>query len=154
GLWSSDNNWSEFHPPTDQDDAIINTTVSVTHNTGTDTVHSLAISTGATLNLSGGSITDATTLDAPNGDSHFNLAGGTLGGATLNNGSTVFATASGGKLSGVTLAGTLDLTTFNSSATVTGGLTLSGGTVLLGSNTGNYARLDFDGGNQTLGGTG
>jgi hypothetical protein len=156
GLWSTDNNWSEFHVPTAADDAIINSNVTVTHNAGADAVHSLALSTGATLNLTGGSITDATTLDAPTGDSHFNLAGGALVGATVSNGSTVFATtSSGGTLSGVTLAGTLDMTTvYGASATVAGGLTLNGGTVLIGSNTGNYGLLSFDGGAQTLGGTG
>lgn len=153
GLWSNENNWSEFRTPTAADDAIINSNVTVTHNTGDDTVHSLAISTGAILNLTGGSITDPTTLDAPTGDSHFNLAGGTLSGATVSAGSIVFVSSSGGTLDGVTLAGTLDLTT-NVSARVTGGLTLNGGTVLLGSSTGNYGVLSFDGGSQTLGGTG
>jgi hypothetical protein len=153
GLWSSDNNWSNLHAPTSDEDAVINTTVTVTHNSGDDTVNSLAMAGNATLNLTGGSITDLVKLDAPAGDSHFNLAGGTLAGATVSAGSTVFATTSGGALTGVTLAGTLDLTT-NVSTRVNGGLTLTGGTVLLGSSSGNYGVLSFDGGSQTLGGTG
>src|SRR5207247_8228135 len=55
---------------------------------------------------------------------------------------------------GVTLNGTLDLTGANStSVSVTGNLTL-GGTILIGSASGNYGYVSFDGGNQTLSGNG
>ena len=58
-------------------------------------------------------------------------------------------TASGGTLNGVTVNGNLDLTASNANAAVTNGLTLNG-TATLGS----AARLYFNGGSQTLAGTG
>jgi hypothetical protein len=58
GLWNDSSHWLDAttmtnHVPTSSDDAIINTAVTVTHNTGTDTVLSVAVSSG-TLDLTGG----------------------------------------------------------------------------------------------------
>jgi hypothetical protein len=153
GLWSSPNNWHLFHVPDNTEDAIINLPgAAVTHGSGTDEVHGLQVVAAATLTLSGGTIATPT-LDVPDG--HFDLAGGTLAGATVTAGSTVTAgaTSPGGVLSGVTLRGTLDLTTPGAHANVAGGLTLDGGTVLVGDSNSNFGVLSFDGA-QTLGGTG
>jgi hypothetical protein len=113
--------------------------------------------TGGTVNLTGtlDNTNSTLALDATTGP--WQLSGGTILGGTVTTAgaNTLIGTTNGGKLSGVTLAGTLDLGTNSGSfATVAGGLTLDGGTVLIGSDTGNYGRLEFDGGNQTLGGTG
>jgi hypothetical protein len=152
GDWAVDGNWSLGHVPTGGEDAVINTAVTVTHDTGADAVNSVAISGGGSLVLSGGSITDATTLDAPAAGASFSLSGGTLAGATVTAGSTIAGT--GGTLTGVTLDGTLDLTSVSgANATIVGGLTLGGGTVLVGAAAGPYGYLTFDG-TQTLGGTG
>ena len=86
------------------------------------------------------------------------LAGGAIRGGRVETtgGAALVGSASGGLLDGVTLAGTLDLTGgFGFGARVTNGLTLDGGTVLLGHADADYsfARLRFDG-SQTLGGDG
>ena len=151
--WSIDTNWSLGHTPTSAEDVEISNGNSVTHSANADAVHKISITGGSTLALSGGSITDSTDLDASSGN--FRLSGGLLAGATVLGGTTITATTSGGTLAGVTLQGTLDATsTSGVGVTVTGGLTLDGGTVLIGSNTGSYAVVSFDGGNQTLGGSG
>lgn len=152
--WADDNNWSEFRRPTSDDDAYINTAVTVTHGGGTDTVKSLNLGGNAILQLSGGSLAVTNLVEAPAASSDLVLSGGFLVGGTVTAGSEVIGTSSGGVLSGVTLAGTLNLAgTTNVQAGVLGGLTLSGGTILLGSSAGSYGYLGF-GGTQTLGGSG
>ena len=113
-------------------------------------------SAGATVNLTGILTNTGNTLTL---DSPWRLLGGTVAGGTLatTGGAALSATTSGGFLTnGVTLNGTLDLTSANGvSVTITGGLTLGSGVVLqIGSNAGSYAMVSFDGGNQTLGGDG
>ncbi len=84
----------------------------------------------------------------------FTLQGGTISGGTIDmtNGATLIG--SSGTLSGVTLAGTLDMSETSSYVTVTGGLTLSDGTIELGSTTSSYSGYLYFDGAQTLGGTG
>src|SRR5205823_4032463 len=80
----------------------------------------------------------------------FTLAGGTLGTATVQSGTTLTEgsnTVSG--LTGVTLNGNLNLTGFNAGINVTSGLTLNGLATLRAA-----AYLNFLGSNQTLGGGG
>ena len=94
------------------------------------------------------------TLDGP-----WRLVGGTIDGGTLatTGAGALVATTSGGLLAnGVTVDGNLDLSSANSArVTVTGGLTLANGTVLkIGDNVGDYGFVSFNGGNQTLGGSG
>lgn len=87
-------------------------------------------------------------LNATTGSWH--LVGGGITGGTVNffSGSKLVPTNSGGRLTGVTLNGDLDLTAVNSNVTVVNGLTLNG-TATLGSG----AELIFAG-TQTLGGNG
>src|SRR5439155_12092342 len=80
----------------------------------------------------------------------FALAGGTRASAKVLAGTTLTGTSAGGKLEGVTLAGTLDLANqFGNQVTVTSGLTLSNGNI----NLGQIGRM-FLSGTQMLGGTG
>ncbi|HEX3151280.1 MAG TPA: LamG-like jellyroll fold domain-containing protein [Gemmataceae bacterium] len=154
GLWSVPGNWSQNHIPTSGEDVVIDTNYTVTHDTGSDSVNSLALSNGAKVSLTGGTLTDATTLDVPTASATFAMTGGTLSGATITAGSTITPGNGNGTLNSVTVAGTIDLTTnSNVHAAVTGNLVLSGGTVLLGSNTSQYGLLTFDG-TQSLTGTG
>ena len=111
--------------------------------TGTGTV---AVS--GTLDNSGSTLTlddSALTFDTVNGGE---IDGGDI---VTTNGAALFA--SGGTLAGVTLDGTLNMATFNSSLTVTDGLTLGNGSILIGNGAGSYGDLSFEGA-QTLGGTG
>ncbi len=57
--WSDPNNWSGQALPTAADDVTIDVAspLTITHATGTDTVHSLTTNSQVNLNLSGGSIT-------------------------------------------------------------------------------------------------
>jgi hypothetical protein len=114
--------------------------------------------TGGTVNLTGTLQNTAATLTLDATSGSWRLAGGTIDGGTVatSGGAALIATTSGGTLDhGVTLSGTFDLTAgTNVSARVTGGLRLDNGTVRIGSNLGEYAVLAFDGGTQTLGGTG
>jgi hypothetical protein len=158
--WSIAANWSQGQPPVAGDVVQIANGATVTHSVnstaGGDAVGSLTISGGSTLVLSGGTITDSSSLDASAAGSHFTLSGGTLSGATVLAGTTITCTNSGGTLDGVTLDGILDLAnTYGVRATVTGGLTLVAGSVVqIGGNNGTYGTLSFDGGSQTLGGSG
>ncbi len=113
--------------------------------------------TGGTVNLAG-TLNAGLTLDAATGS--WRLMGGTINGGavTTTGGAVLIATSNGGSLAGgVTLDGTLDMTTgSNVGINVTGGLILVAGSVVqLGDNGGNNGALSFDGvGSQTLGGTG
>ncbi len=90
--WSVAADWSQNHTPLSGEDVAIGNGATVTHSTGSDTVNSITVSGGSTLTLSGGTITDASTLDASGGSSHFRLAGGTLTGATVTAGTTITGT--------------------------------------------------------------
>src|SRR5207253_4654815 len=70
-------------------------------------------------------------------------------------GTDMHGTTAGGTLAnGVTFNGTLDLTgASNTRVSVLGNMTL-GGTILIGSASGSYAYVSFDGGSQTLSGSG
>ena len=89
------------------------------------------------------------------------LVGGTLEGGTIStvDGAALVGTGYGGTIAGVTLAGTLDMISnpiypnSGPSVAVTGGLTLDGGTIELGSTGSVPGSLIFQGA-QTLGGTG
>jgi hypothetical protein len=102
GDWSVGSNWSTGTVPGANDDVVINTPVTVTHSSPqTDTVHSLTESAGAGLELSGGTLSFATTFTL-NGT--LLLDGGTLdllnkdldGSGTTTNGPTSSWTILGG----------------------------------------------------------
>jgi hypothetical protein len=74
GDWADGSNWSSGSQPTAADDVIIDQPgVTVTHSSGTDSVHSLTNS--ADLALAGGSLSVATTIEV---DGTLELGGGTL----------------------------------------------------------------------------
>ena len=119
----------------------------------------MAHSAAANVNVVGTLTNTGSTLTLTDASGVWHMMGGTIdGGALATTGSKgLIATTSGGTLAnGVTLNGTLDLTTANNvHVAVTGGLTLGNGAVLeIGSNTGLYGYVSFNGGNQTLGGAG
>jgi hypothetical protein len=149
-------NWSLGHVPAAGEDVQISNGTTVTHNAngtpGGDAVNSLLISGGSKLVLFGGQVTDSTTLDASGGT--FQLAGGTLVGATVTAGTTFTATSSGGTLTNVSIAGTLDMRAATGTVRVSGNLTLPGGTVFLGDAPANFqGQLQFvDAGPQTVDG--
>ena len=155
GDWDTASNWSSDTIPTASDAVTINIAVTnpITHSaSNSDFVNSLTSQDPITL--SGGTLTIGTTasLSAP-----LTLAGGTIAGGTidLSGGATIVATSSGGTLAGVTLDGTLDMTGYLATVTVTDGLTLDG-TIELGPASYTYdylGILNFQGA-QTLGGIG
>jgi RHS repeat-associated protein len=106
---------------------------------------------GGTLSLTGTLNNAGSTLALNGSTGSLNLAGGTINGGTVavSAGAELVLTSSGGRLSGVTVSGPLDLTAISAYATVTKGLTLNGTATL-----GYQARLYFNDGSQTLGGTG
>src|SRR5947209_3908193 len=110
--WTADpaTNWSLGRLPDGTDDVQIANGATVTHGangtTGGDQTLSISVTGDSTLVLSGGSITDSTTLSDVGGS--FRLSGGTLIGATVPAGSTITGTTES-TLSGLTIAGTLDL---------------------------------------------
>ncbi len=157
GDWDTSGNWSTGQVPGAADDAVINyANITVTHNTSSsDSVNS--ITSQATLILSGGVLTVASTLDSTN---PVTLEGGALAHAFVTHDTTITGTSSGGTLDGVTLDGTLDMTqNYGATTTIINGLTLNG-TIELGGTSGtyNYASLNFgsagDDVAQTVSGTG
>ena len=156
--WVNQANASDHHIPTASDDAQINTTgITVTHaNANDDSVNSLT--SQANFVLSSGTLNVGTTLQS---SGTFTLAGGTLASADVLAGTTLIVANNSNSilspfstLSGVTLAGTLDMSESLCDVNVTGGLTLDKGIIDLGSTTNsNYGQLNFKGA-QTLGGTG
>jgi hypothetical protein len=117
--------------------------ITVTHSTGFDLVHSIK-STEA-LNLSGGTLDVASTVEVTN---TFSLSGGTLANATVAADTTINAdTANGSTLDGVTLDGALNVN--GVSLDIVHGLTLGSGTLTLSGG----ADVIFSG-TQSLGGTG
>lgn len=149
GDWSEASNWSPQRLPNSTDDVCISDRVlsAVTHSVGTDTIHSLV--SGQNFNLAGGTLNVTTTVQvAP----VFTLFGGTLSGATVVAGTTLVGQT--GILSGVTLAGPLDMASGVSNViTVVGGLLLNSTLTLGGNIIGHSGKLLFQG-SQTIAGTG
>lgn len=151
GDWDTGSNWSTGMKPGAGDDAVLNEAglVLVTHQTAAvDPVHSIS-STGATIDMSAGTLDVSGTLSVTGASVYVKLRGSsTLANANIQSGTRV--TGSGGTLSAATLDGSLDLSGNYETANVANGLTLAGGSVNV---TGNGAVLQFTG-TQTLGGTG
>src|SRR5262249_28765897 len=98
------------------------------------------------------SITVSTTLSDVGGS--FQFSGGTLIGATVPAGSTIFGAGFAGTLTRVTIAGTLDLQASSSIMGGSGGLSVPGGRVRLGNAGGStLGQLRFKGSSQTVDGT-
>ena len=134
GAWEVGGNWSNGTGPGTSDDAVIDMPgITVTHATGSHQVQSLAVNDS--FNLSGGTLTVTGDLTVQNGNL-FKLSGGTLASATIHSGGTILATNSASALSGVTLNGTLDVTSGSSPRVdVINGLTLNGA-ILVGNSDG------------------
>ncbi len=149
GDWDTPANWSTDALPGPGDDVMINTAgITITHTANVvDTVKSLTNDAGVTL--SGGSLIVSGQVQ---GAGSLTLAGGTLGGATVDAGMTINVANAGGTLSGVTLGGSLDLNSTSPTVTVTGGLTLSGGSVVFGAS--QYGVVRFTDAAASLAGTG
>ena len=154
GSWSTASNWSTRATPSASDHVYVGPNVTVTHSSGTDTITSLTAD--GSIVLSGGTLTINGSLQAT---TPVSITGGTLANADVASSTTLTGaniTGTSGVLDGVTLAGTLDL---SKSATgyirIADGLTLSSGTVLIGTagDAVNSGDLEFDAA-QTLGGTG
>src|SRR5256885_6499516 len=101
GSWSTKENWSGGVVPGQNDDVVIDLpgAITITHSTGIDTIRSLT--SQELVTLSGGTLH----VTAVQGAGTVMLAGGTLEGATVQQGTLIKATSSGGTLSGVTLKG-------------------------------------------------
>ena len=174
GDWNTPSNWQNDQVPGPNDNVLINTgnpNAVITFSSGNATVNSLTsfepftlsggtltvngnVQVNNTVILAGGTLTVTGDMQVNN---TFTLAGGTLANATVlagTGGQMLACTSSGGTLSGVTLAGNLDLASNDATVYVVGGLTLNNATVYLGNATGNtYGDLCFEA-TQTFGGTG
>ncbi len=112
--WATPANWSSGALPGSASSALISSGLAVTHGSGTDNIAALTISSGNSLNISGGSLSVSTTASLG-------------GGLSVSGGSATFT----GGLSGATTgqlsvsAGTL---TLGSSSSITS-LNVSGGTL-------------------------
>src|SRR5581483_9740401 len=125
GNWATPSNWSTGSLPGSGDDVAIpalGSGVTITHSTGTDTVHS--ITSGSNVTLSGGTLGVSSSVQMAAGTA-LTLQGGTLANATLPTGSQLAPTTSGGTLDGVTINSDFQVAG-NSSVTVKDGLTLNG----------------------------
>jgi len=81
------------------------------------------------------------------------LEGGTISGGTIDSTAGTLAFSDlGGTLSGVTLGGTLNLNSSTPTVTVSGGLTLSGGSIVFGATS--YGVVRFTDASASLAGTG
>ena len=149
GDWDTPSNWIDGQGisrlPGLGDDVVIDyNAITVIHSIGADIVKSLA--TKATVDLTGGSLTIVGILTVGN---DFRLSGGTLSGATVQNGpggNGIQFTSAGGTLDGVTAASDLDLAS-NSGANVSvlDGLTLDNSTIYIGDAAGaTYGQMYFD----------
>ena len=122
---------------------------------GTFSVGTSASFTGTgTVAVSGILDNSGTTLTLDDSLLTFEMSGGEIDGGDIvtTNGAALFGTF--GTLAGVTLDGTLDMATYSSVLAVTGGLTLSNGSILIGSGAGSTTGdLTFEGA-QSFGGTG
>ena len=154
GDWDTGANWQGGVKPGPADDAVINISVTnpVTHSQNiTDAVSSLSVTANAPVSLGNGTLQIAGTLDS-NGS--VTIAGGTLQNATVTASTTISAANNNNTLSGVTLDGTLDVSSvFAPKMTVTNGLTLNG-TILLGAANGSTSGLLTAQGTQTWSGSG
>jgi RHS repeat-associated protein len=147
GDWDTAANWQDQtdlsnHVPTASDDAVINTAVNVLHaTTATDSANSLSLASGATFNLSAGSLTLPTfsvatgaTLKLSGGtltlstagvsseiDGTLNMAGGTLtGSGNVDIGSPTNSSLTGSMLwSGVSSMTGAGITTIHSGSGLT-----------------------------------
>src|SRR6478736_2236593 len=141
GSWNVAANWSGGTVPTASDDVTIDLpgALTITHSSGTDTVHSLT--SQESLTLSGGTLTVTGTVQ---GSGSITMSGGTLGSATVQQ--LMKGTTSGGTLNGVTLQGDatlpilLDLNGGSVFVGISGDLTLDNATVNIQS----QGRLDFN----------
>jgi hypothetical protein len=157
GFWNVPGNWTGGSGvPTTGDVVTINGAVTVTFNASANSIASLALTGGATLNLVSNTLDitaggDNLSLD---GTSHFNLQGGTLQDATVvaAGSSALLATSSTSTLTNVTLDGTgagnnvspLDMQT-NSDCrlNVSGNLTLKGAVIHAGNAAGTSRGLFY-----------
>ncbi|HND53855.1 MAG TPA: LamG domain-containing protein, partial [Pirellulaceae bacterium] len=120
---------------------------------------------GGNVNLTGTLNNVGTTLALNATSGSWNIVGGTINGGrvTAADGARLYATGSGGSLTGgVVLEGdatltqptVLDMTAVqNANVTVAGGLTMNNATAALGNSTGSYGALRFSDTNSLLGGT-
>lgn len=139
--WTDARNWSSNPAlPDPSDDVTIAAATGAIHlASGSQSIHSL--NSSEALSLDGGSLSVATTATC--------LSTVTLNGATVHGGtwfirSSMVATAVPNTLDGVTLYGTLDLSTQpDAQATVINGLTVNGNVLIGGSSLSNYGRLMF-----------
>ena len=142
--WNNQANWSTNSVPGSDDDVTINTgTTTIQISSGTDSIHSLEST--RPLNLAGGSLSIATTLEV---DNTLTLAGGTLINATVvpgTAGSSIVLTS--GTLNAVTLNANAAVT--SGSITIVNGLTLNG-TIDLGNVAGSSSGELFFLGSQSL----
>jgi hypothetical protein len=113
GDWSTASDWSGGQLPGPGDDVVIPSGVTVTHSTGTDTIHQ--ISDTGTVILSGGTLN----IDATGTLGSVDITGGTLGG-TGDVTVTGDATLGGGSL---TSTGTI---TLEGNSTLAGDVTIAG----------------------------
>jgi hypothetical protein len=156
GDWSAAASWTDssdgsHHVPGLTDDAVINTAVTVTHSTNSDSVLSLTLGAGSVvsnLTLSGGTLTVSGSVQNQ-GLGAFTLANGVLAGATIAAGTTlqVAPGANSSTLSGVTLNSALTVPG-NTTLNVTNNLALGGATLI------DSGTFNLSGGTQSVTGTG
>ena len=140
--WHEAVNWVGDELPGANDDVMIDAAgdVTITHSTGTTTIHSLVSSNA--LMLSGGRLDVATTIET---DNTITISGGTLANATVADDATLIATAnSNNRLDGVTVNGDLYLSTSSAQVKIEGGTTFANAHL-----SGNYSEIGFAPG-QTL----
>src|SRR5262249_3952368 len=152
GDWSAAASWTDssdgsHHVPGLTDDAVINTSVTVTHSANSDSVQSLtlgAASIASNLTLSGGTLTVSGTV-RNQGIGDLTLANGSLAGATIAAGTTLqlAAGANSSTLSGVTLNSALSVPG-NPTLNVANNLALNGATLK------DNGTLNFSGGTQAV----
>jgi hypothetical protein len=165
GNWDVAANWSSNpNLPGSTDDVQNNTTFTITHSTGDDTINSF-LSDGAFI-LSGGTLSGATSASTIQVNNTFTMDGGTLSNFMLKQGTggqgITFANSANNILSNVQLFGVLNLsnggwahlvngTTFGASPTVTldndallslDGTYQFGGTITAGNSNYNYVEVE------------
>jgi YD repeat-containing protein len=158
GNWGTASNWSTGLPSSVSDVVIpaLGSGITITHSTGSDTVHS--VTSGTKLTLTAGTLNVTGNVQMSSGAT-FILQGGTLSNATVAAGSTLTLTGSGGTLAGVTIAsgatvdGTQNIGSVAAYAFVTSGLAVNG-TVDLGSASGSTYGILYLQGSQALAGSG
>ena len=138
-LWSKPSNWDQNRVPLTDDIAIIDLP-----GNQTVTVDSAAAVAQSIVNLEKLAITGTLNVPTISGPGTIELRGGSLSNATVAADSTVIGTSSGGRLTSVSVQGDLDLSRIaNANIRVYGGLSINGN-VLLGDTSGStYGRLFF-----------